>query len=439
MMNPLLFPKPPPADPLPLDTWLDRTDRAEVGREPFFRGRDAEYETFRNAVKSLNAGQIGGGTMVFQGAPGAGKTALMMECMEAVRQHSTPEDPWVAVAVEANTLNSATGVVRIMVEEATREQERLSVEFPGRVSRSIGKLKNIGQKWLSDLAGRTYTVSAGGMDVTMHGKSEGVPNPGNPPAELVFRDASPVFESMRLVIFVDEAQNVPVGESTKGVINCLHKSSQGIPLVTAFFGLGDTRKVLEQCGLSRLPRDRSVTLDTLSHEDTRNAIQDIFDTYHFKGPAQSTWVDALTELSQGWPQHVNNVSIAAGRVARDHEGSISERLLSKAIELGRERKEEYYAYRLDACSGDPWIYRQLALAAWDRDGVLSWYEIDSLSRFARSLRGQSTDEFLIDAIHAGILTEVKRLPKHYELPIPSLGEYLRALPVVPPPEHHNKK
>jgi len=117
-MNSILFPKPPPADPLPLDIWLDRTDRAEVGREPFFRGRDAEYETFRHTVKSLNAVQIGGGTMVVQGAPGAVKTALMMECMEAVRQHSTPEDPWVAVAVEANTLNSATGVVRIMIEEA---------------------------------------------------------------------------------------------------------------------------------------------------------------------------------------------------------------------------------------------------------------------------------------------------------------------------------
>ncbi len=438
-MNSILFPKPPPADPLPLDIWLDRTDRAEVGREPFFRGRDAEYETFRNTVKSLNAGQIGGGTMVFQGAPGAGKTALMMECMEAARQHSTPEDPWVAVAVEANTLNSATGVVRIMIEEATREQERLSVEFPGRVSRSIGKLKNIGQKRLSDLTGRTDTVSAGGMDVTMHGKSEGIPNPGNPPAELVFRDASPVFEGMRLVIFVDEAQNVPVGESTKGIINCLHKSSQGIPLVTAFSAWAIPAKhwsnaVFRGCpetGQSRWTLSRTRIQGMRYNTSLTPIISRVL--------LNRTWVDALIELSQGWPQHVNNVSIAAGRVARDHEGSINERLLSKAIELGRERKEEYYAYRLDACSGDPWIYRQLALAAWDRDGVLSWYEIDSLSRFARSLRGQSTDEFLIDAIHAGILTEVKRLPKHYELPIPSLGEYLRALPVVPPPEHHNKK
>ncbi len=41
-MNEMPFPKPSPADPLPLETWLRRTDRSEVGREPFFRGRDAD-------------------------------------------------------------------------------------------------------------------------------------------------------------------------------------------------------------------------------------------------------------------------------------------------------------------------------------------------------------------------------------------------------------
>lgn len=99
-MNRTLFPKPPPAEPLPLDDWLKRTDRAEVGREPFFRGRDTEYHVFRSAAVTLNAGHIGGGTMIFQDAPGAGKSALMNECVEAVRRHSTPEEPWIAVSID---------------------------------------------------------------------------------------------------------------------------------------------------------------------------------------------------------------------------------------------------------------------------------------------------------------------------------------------------
>ena len=91
---------------MPLETWLRHADRSEAGREPFFRGRDAEYGVYRSAVTSLGEGMIGGGTMVFQGAPGAGKSALMAECMEAVRRHSTPGDPWVAVAIRPETLNS---------------------------------------------------------------------------------------------------------------------------------------------------------------------------------------------------------------------------------------------------------------------------------------------------------------------------------------------
>ena len=87
------FPKPPSAAPNSLEIWLGDTDRAEVGREAFFRGRDHEYGVFQNALNMLMYGRIGGGTMIFQGAPGAGKIALMQECMEAVRQHSTPQEP----------------------------------------------------------------------------------------------------------------------------------------------------------------------------------------------------------------------------------------------------------------------------------------------------------------------------------------------------------
>jgi len=103
------FPKPPPADPLPLNLWLDDTDRAEVGREPFFRGRDKEYRVFQKAANMLDAGRVGGGTMIFQGAPGAGKTALMQECMEAVRLHSTPDQPWVAASINPATLQITGG------------------------------------------------------------------------------------------------------------------------------------------------------------------------------------------------------------------------------------------------------------------------------------------------------------------------------------------
>ncbi len=68
------------------------------------------------------------------------------------------------------------------------------------------------------------------------------------------------------------------------------------------------------------------------------------------GIAMPPWpcnmVDALTSLSQGWPQHINSVSVAAIRVTRDHGGSMNECLLQQAVESGRKYKDSYYATRL---------------------------------------------------------------------------------------------
>ncbi len=150
------FPKPPPAEPLPLEIWLKRTDRSEAGREPFFRGREEEYGVYRSAVTSLSEGIVGGGTMVFQGAPGAGKSALMEECMEAVRRHSTPEAPWVAVAIRPETLKSAVDVMILLIEAANVENERLSKMAPGAIAGKLKGLLETGRKFYGELSERYW-------------------------------------------------------------------------------------------------------------------------------------------------------------------------------------------------------------------------------------------------------------------------------------------
>ncbi len=427
-MNQVPFPKPPPAKPIPLGTWLDRTDRAEVGREPFFCGRDLEYCVFQKAVNSLNDGQIGGGTMIFQGAPGAGKTALMNECMEAVRLHSTPQDPWAGILIEADTLQSAANVVMILIEEANRERERLAEQFPGQVPGNFEKLAEIGRKFVSELSKRGYGVSAGGLDLTVHGKPDDASNQEAVLAERVFRDAAPQLKDMHMVVFVDEAQNMPIRQSTKAVVKCLHKNSKDIPLIAAFFGLSDTQSVLGQCGLSRLPKDRVVTLDTLSLADARSAIQGVFDSYGSGDSGEAEWIDALTDLSQGWPQHINSVSVAALRVLNDHGGRLDEGLLQQAIESGRKYKDCYYAHRLGACTQDLTLYRKIATAENETaDRSLSLSRLRNLT--TPLLRESTTfEDFLVNALHAGVLMETMHPPQYYRIPIPSFGDYLRALP-----------
>ncbi len=417
------FPRPPLAEPLPLEDWLDLTDRAEVGREPFFRGRDAEYAMFRSAAKSLDRGHIGGGTMIFQGAPGAGKTALMAECMAAVRLHSTPDDPWVAVDINPENMESSIEVVKLLIEAVNAESERLSEAVSGTSAKKLKGILEIGRKMHQELSERGIGVAA----VSIGGKPRR-DEERSVYSQHVFQSAAELLKNCRIVVFVDEAQTIPVSNRTKGVLRCLNSPPAHIPLVTAFFGLSDTEKVLDDCGLSRPPRGRAVALGTLSDEDTAGVIQSIFDAYRFTSSAQSTWVNALAELSQGWPQHINSVSVAAGRIIFDHGGSINEDLLVQAITLGQKLKEDYYARRLRTCSQDPLLYKQLALIENEiPNGVFS---LSILRDLTAPVLEDSTafNDFLSNALHAGVLTEMENPPKYYRIPIPSFGDYLRSLP-----------
>ncbi|MCY4264189.1 MAG: hypothetical protein OXE78_04975, partial [Gammaproteobacteria bacterium] len=74
----------------------------------------------------------------------------------------------------------------------------------------------------------------------------------------------------------------------------------------------------------------------------------------------------------------------------------------------------------------------LALAVKARGGVLSWDDIYDLTENIRNKKSLSMDNFLTNALHAGVLMEIRNRPKDYMIPIPSFEDYLRKLPIEPP-------
>ncbi len=420
-MEPRPFPKPAPAEPLDEAVWLRQTDRAEVGRESFFSGRDAEYEIFQNAAGDLRDGRIGGGTMIFQGAPGAGKSALLQECMEAVRQHSTPQEPWVAAEIDFGDLKSSRSVMSALIDAADAETRRLSA-----LGSDVSKMKhlmNFGKKLYDELSQRGFSLAG----IIIGGESQIEHNTEISPAEL-FRKAAPLLEDFRFVVFVDEAQNTPASEMTKAVLNCLHRASSGIHLAAAFFGLSDTEEVLGECGLSRLGRGRVVNMEPLSLADAAGSFRRMLDTYYTGSDAEKdTWSVSLAELSQGWPQHINGIGTAAGEVIRANGGRLARQLLEQAISKGVEQKQHYYDHRIAAGYRRAKIYAKLAVEASSRSsGILDVDEIEDLAVSELSRTGTSFDDFLRKSLHAGVLAPAKGMLQHYKFPIPSLRDYLRS-------------
>ena len=221
------------------------------------------------------------------------------------------------------------------------------------------------------------------------------------------------------------------------MLDCLHSPPFEIPLIAMFFGLSDTKAVLRACGLSRLPHRRVVNLEPMPATDACAAIRRMLDAYYSgSGEEKSAWADELARLSQGWPQHVNRVGVAAGEALRANEGRLRRELLAQAMAEGTERMNDYYRERIESGSGQPWVYKQIALAAGNKEGelanALSYDEIKTLTKQARQEYSQSTDQFLANALHAGILAPSQKFLGQYEIPIPSLGDYLRSLHAEPP-------
>ncbi len=422
------FPKPPPAAPLPEEVWLNQTDRAEVGRESFFCGRDCEYAVFREAVKVLNSGRVGGGTMIFQGAPGAGKSALMQECIEAIKSHSTPMDPWVAVSIPPSSLGSPSDVIQYLIDAADAESQRLLKLDSDATARTLKSLLALGKKMHGGLWKRGFQFA--GFSVGGESKGGNRSNSATR-AGLLFRNAAPLLRNVRVVVFVDEAQNVPVESATRGVLDCLHRDAQGIQLVAAFFGLSDTEEVLGNCGLSRLPSERIVNLDLLSMDDATWSLRRMLDAYYVgEDGEKSVWSTALAELSQGWAQHINRVGVAAGRIIRSNHGRVELHLLEKALQDGAKLKHDYYARRLAAGDRFPALYKQIALAMSNRS--TDFLSEEALSNIAAPTLEKAQvpfDRFLNKTLHAGLLSPVADLPHHYRFPIPSMRDYLCSLPV----------
>ncbi len=428
-MEQRFFSKPAPAKPLDESDWLDRTDRAEVGREPFFCGRDTDYEIFQKAANSLRRGLVGGSTVIFQGAPGAGKSALMLECMEAVRQHSMPQEPWVAASIAPSDLISPEYVMSALIHATDEESKRLSRTGSGASAKKLESLLGLGKRVLEQLSNRGFTIAG----ISVGGKSNADKHSNfKMSAAQLFRQASPLLENIHFMVFVDEAQNTPVETTTKAVLDCLHRDPHGINLVTSFFGLSDTVDVLRKCGLSRIALDRIVNLEPLGFADAAGSFRRMIDTYYSGSDKEKDlWADALAELSQGWPQHINRIGVAAGQVIRDNGGKLRRSLLGKALAKGTEKKNDYYDYRIAAGYRDADLYVELAVAAGrNSNGLLSLRELQHLSAQELKRTGTSFDDFLLETLHAGVLAPAKGPLPRYKFPIPSLGDYLRSQAAV---------
>ena len=407
-----------------LDAFLKGTDRSEGKRTPFFSGRKTELARFTDALDLVTEGQVGGQTWICQGAPGAGKSALAEECAALVVERACGSLPpgsrpssgtarageserrsptrWAVVRASPARLDSADGLIGA-IDAAIRAVGK------GRFGPAIGAAA----KELSDRGG-----SAGGIGIGPR-----------PPREL---DVQSRFEARKeawqgavVVVLVDEAQNIPVSSRARAIVQCLHAGEHGSRILLACFGLSDTAQTLRRLGISRLGTGRRHELAALSAEEAATSIRGAFDSFGVRGSRdeRARWVETLAAASQGWPQHLRNVTREALVELKASSMELARSSLERAVTAGEDVNREYYEDRLEGVSRWLPAYRRIAARLEDA-GVsrLTDEEIEAVIDPELQRRGASYEAFLEEAVYAGVLSWSRG---GYQIPIPSFASHIR--------------
>ena len=312
-----------------------------------FVGRQDIIADVEHAVAGASAGgaAVRGRTRLVFGAPGAGKTALLHELARRWRARAADGDASAPVPVDCqpgeltSPVAFAESVLSALIPDSSPDVATSTTTegrggVPGiagvRVSRTTSVPSLVG----SVQAGRTPWAV---IHEAMH----------------LERPTRPV------VLLVDEAQNMPADPGSDGQTRLLaeiHDGRHGLPIVAVLGGLGDTKQVMAQRGISisRFARDASHSLPLLTTAESGEAVEHFLARYRIAGSdeARVQWQVCIAEACNGWPQHLHNYLCGAARALADAGGNLERAELDAALAAGDDWRRQYYDARLEGLNVD---------------------------------------------------------------------------------------
>lgn len=310
-----------------LATTADRTSPT------VFAGRESEFRLLDDAAQRVAEGQRGH-TVVIEGVPGVGKTALLNEhAARLLAADAKASHPVVPVPLRPGDLDNPPGAIIQEVARQFSEVEAFSEFQPS--AKAPNSLPVALDEYVSSRLGR--------------------------------RDST-------ILLLVDEAQNLNDTPHVRHNLDALHGGVRGrAQVMLACFGLTNTADRLRELGLSRLARGHLRTIGPLSAEDAKHTVKGTLELAlgdhafdHDSSDETAQWiaaaVDAILAESGNFPHHLANGCHALAEILLN-EGIGDAPPVERLRGLCRDHKREYYDARLR-----PWVDHTVALAhAFGRD------------------------------------------------------------------------
>ena len=332
-------------------TRLART--ADRAAPAVFAGREDEFRVLDDAIWGAAQGEPGH-TVVIQGVPGAGKTAMLNEY--AGRLLAAPDDgrPIIPVPLMPRHFKGSALAIVHEIDQGFRDFEASNV-WKRRANPAVDGASTLGNALFAALTKKSF----GDFRI-----SSRLPDS----LSVALREyVSFRFDRRHstVALLVDESQNLSDTPQVRDHLETLHGGVKGpTNVLLACFGLANTRERLRQLGLSRMASDHVRTLGPLSDEEAKRTVTGTLDIaladYAFDKTTRQQWIGeaaaTILEESGNFPHHLANGCRALGRILL-REGIAATPPVEKLREQCRGYKRDYYNERLH-----PWAEHSVALA-----------------------------------------------------------------------------
>ncbi len=397
------------------------------GRADIFVGRKAELSVIRNRLKSLieRQNQHAPGadlTTVIQGAPGAGKSALMARIRDEWPLSGSSKGQPVAISLDPGMLKLPMPIFLNTIASKVRQ---------------IPEILRILRNFVSSMSvSVTDTVS---VEI----KDDSSKSSRKPPVPVIV-----LFDEIQTEL-TDNTSNQSREHLTKN-LRLLHTGGHNAPLFPVYSGLANSADLLRIAGLTRLTSSSELTLSRFSDDEMDELIKRFFkQNLSSARPTQSTLNRcgaALNRDSQGWPMHCRNFLIRLSEEiqAKDWRPDMVD--LSTVRASAQQLRFIYYSHRMQGALEDRYILVSKVLEAMQRgipkmrgqivELIEKAHQNSSPGAFGWSAvpEGLTAEQVFDVMLHVGIIQKLGN--GKFVCPIPSLANYFAAKATFPPSPLH---
>lgn len=300
-----------------------------------FVGRDQEIDLTTRQIATWRPGETRGRTIIAQGAPGAGKTALLHEFGRRLP----------TVVPNAASVYLPTPWIDADVPDLLKA---LAVEMTGVPSDSLRTTQSA-----------RHTAGVKALATTQLGRSRSV----SPPEVTTWSAFQRHFaglanQSRPTLLLVDEIQRIGAGEATKNLLHHLHDQTS-FPVLLVCGGLSTSVARLGELGLSRLDEAHILHVAALTPTETHQCLEEslriMADDVGIGGHPDQ-WARRLAPPTHGWPQHITGHFRAAAEALLESARPVfDDENLGRALALAEINARRYYDRRLEASRTNPVI------------------------------------------------------------------------------------